>query len=43
MAAGGTAFASGAGYFVIKIQNLDQADAIAILSDHVNDLITALT
>lgn len=43
MAAGGTAFSSGSGYFVIRIQNLDSADAIASLADHINDLITALT
>lgn len=39
MAAGGTVFSSGAGYFVIKIQNMDTADAIASLSDHINSLI----
>lgn len=43
MAAGGTVFTSGAGYFVINIQNMDTADAVASLSDHVNDLITSLT
>lgn len=43
MAAGGTVFSSGAGYFVIKIQNMDTANAVASLSDHVNDLITSLT
>lgn len=43
MAAGGTAFTSGSGYFVIKLQNMDSADAVAALADHVNDLITSLT
>jgi hypothetical protein len=43
MAAGGTVFSSGSGYFVIKLQNMDTANAIASLSDHVNDLITSLT
>lgn len=43
MAAGGTVFTSGAGYFVIKLQNMDEADSAASLADHVNDLITALT
>lgn len=42
MAAGGTVFTSGSGYFIIKVQNLDSADAFASLSDHINDLITAL-
>ncbi len=41
--AGGTAFSAGSGTFVIDIMNLDTADAIASLSDHVNDLITSLT
>lgn len=39
MAAGGTVFSSGAGYFVIEIQNMDTADAIASIADHINDLI----
>lgn len=43
MAAGGTVFTSGSGYFVIRIKNLDSSDAFASLADHVNDLITALT
>jgi len=43
MAAGGTVFTAGAGYFLIEIQNMDTADAVASLSDHVNDLITSLT
>lgn len=43
MAAGGTVFTAGAGYFVIRIRNLDTSDAAASLADHVNDLITSLT
>ena len=43
MGAGGTVFTSGSGYFVLKIQNMDSADAVASLSKHVNDLITSLT
>lgn len=43
MAASGTVFTSGSGYFVIKIQNMDTADAVASLADHVNDLILSLT
>lgn len=43
MAAGGTVFTSGSGYFVIRIQDMSLADAIASLADHVNDLITAVT
>lgn len=43
MAAGGTVFTAGAGYFVIKVQNMDEADAAASLADHVNNLILALT
>lgn len=31
MAAGGTAFTAGAGYFVIKLQNMDTADAVTTL------------
>ncbi len=42
MAAGGTVFSSGAGYFVIKMQNFDTANAVASLSSHVNDLIASL-
>ncbi len=40
---GGTQFTAGSGTFVIDIMNLDTADAIASLSDHVNDLIASLT
>jgi hypothetical protein len=43
MAAGGTIFTSGSGYFVITVQNMDSASAFASLSDHINDLITSLT
>ena len=43
MAAGGTVFTAGAGYFVIKIQNMDTADAIKSISTDINTLITALT
>lgn len=43
MAAGGTVFSDGGGYFVIKVQNMDTADSIASLADHINDVLTALT
>jgi hypothetical protein len=43
MAAGGTVFTAGSGYFVIKIQNMDTANAVASLAEHIDDLITALT
>lgn len=43
MAAGGTVFTSGAGYFVIKVQNMDEADSAASMADHINDLILALS
>lgn len=43
VAAGGTSLSAGEGYFIVSIQNMDSADAVASLSDHVNDLITALT
>lgn len=42
VAAGGTIFTAGAGVLLIKIQNMDTANAIAALADHVNDLISAL-
>jgi hypothetical protein len=29
MAAGGTVFTAGAGYFIMELQNLDTADAVA--------------
>ena len=38
-----TAFLEGAFWLLVSIQNMDTADAIASLSDHVNDLITSLT
>lgn len=43
VAAGGTQFTAGSGVFLVQIQNMDSANAIASLADHVNDLITALT
>jgi len=43
VAAGGTIFTAGTGCLLIKIQNMDSANAIASLADHVNDLITSLT
>lgn len=36
VAAGGTAFTAGSGYFVIKVQNMDTADAIAALAAKLN-------
>jgi hypothetical protein len=38
-----TTFIEGAGWIMLQIQNMDTADAVASLSDHVNDLITSLT
>lgn len=43
VAAGGTVFTAGDGVLLIKVQNMDTANAIASLADHVNDLITAVT
>jgi len=43
VAAGGTIFTAGQGILLIKIQNMDSANAVASLADHINDLITALT
>lgn len=43
VAAGGTVFTAGVVMLMIKIQNMDTANAIASLADHVNDLITSLT
>ncbi len=43
VAAGGTVFTAGQGVLLVKIQNMDSADAFASLSDHVSDLIVALT
>lgn len=42
VAAGGTVFTDGNGILLVIIQNMDTANAIASLSDHVNDLIAAL-
>jgi len=42
-AANVTAFTEGAFWIIVSIQNMDTANAIASLADHVNDLITALT
>jgi hypothetical protein len=39
MAAGGTVFTAGAGYFTIRIQNMDTANAVASLSDKINEVI----
>lgn len=38
-----TAFAEGAVVLLVRIQNMDTANAVASLADHINDLITALT
>jgi hypothetical protein len=38
MAAGGTVFTAGAGYFLIKILNLDTADAILSLNTSINSI-----
>lgn len=43
VAAGGTVFTAGVIMLLIRVQNMDTANAIASLADHVNDLITALT
>lgn len=43
VAAGGTIFTAGQGIILVKVQNMDTANAFASLADHVNDLITALT
>jgi hypothetical protein len=43
IANGGTAITAGEGHFILIIQNMDTADAVASLADHINDLITALT
>lgn len=43
IAAGGTQFTAGSGTFLITIQNMDTADALASISDHVNDIIASLT
>lgn len=41
MAAGGTVFTAGAGYFVIHLQNMDTANAFASVSDKIAELINA--
>lgn len=43
VAAGGTIFTSGTGIILVKVQNMDTANAVASLAKHVDDLITALT
>jgi hypothetical protein len=43
VAAGGTIFTAGTGILLVKVMNLDTANAVAALSDHINDLITSLT
>lgn len=43
VAAGGTIFTAGTGILLVKIMNLDTANAVAALADHINDLITSLT
>lgn len=42
VAAGGTTFTAGSGTFLVLIQNMDSANSIASLADHINDLISAL-
>jgi hypothetical protein len=39
-AGSGTAFSAGSGYFVVKVQNMDTADAVASLAAKVNTLRT---
>jgi len=43
LAAGGTEFTAGSITLILTVRNLDLENAIASLSDHVNDLITSLT
>lgn len=43
VAAGGTVFTGGAGFLLVKIQNMDTANAFASIADHINDLITSLS
>lgn len=38
MAASGTVFTAGAGYFVLTIQNMDTADALSAIADRLQDL-----
>jgi len=42
MAAGGTVFSSGAGYFLLKLQNLDTTNALASLAAKINAIRAAL-
>ena len=42
IASGGTAFTAGSGTFVIRVQNMDTADAFASLAVKINDIRTAL-
>lgn len=42
LASGVTAFVEGSGWVILKVQNMDTANAIASLSTHVNTLRTAL-
>lgn len=43
VAAGGTTFTAGSGFFLIRLRNLDTANALATLAEKVNALITALS
>lgn len=43
VAAGGTVFTAGAGILIVMVQNMDTANAVASLGDHVNSLISSLT
>lgn len=43
MAASGTVFTAGAGYFVLRVKNMDVANAFASLNASIDSLITALT
>lgn len=40
-ASGTTAFVEGAFWLIISIQNMDSADSIASLADHINDILSA--
>lgn len=42
MAASGTVFTAGAGYFIVGVQNMDTADAIASLSAKIDALLASL-
>ena len=43
VAASGVIFSAGQGFLLVKVQNMDTANAAASLADHINDLITSLT